>query len=59
MRNNMDKGMMIARLVVADVELIEEDPEFLNEILFGGFIGYNNRTDDEIQEAYDDRFKEK
>ena len=50
-----ERADMIKQLVIADHELIEGDTAFLTDILLDGFIGYNQRTDAEIKEAYDDR----
>ena len=51
----MDRGKMVARLVELDTQLITEEEGFLDEILYDGFIGYSQRSDKEIQAAYDER----
>lgn len=49
----MDRQEMINRLLKADVETIEEGNQHLIDILSSGFVGYNNHTDEQLQEEID------
>ena len=51
-KKELTRAEKIERLIANDVALIHQDPEFLEEILSDGHIGYTWRSDKEIDASY-------
>ena len=51
-KKELTRAEKIERWIANDVALIHQDPEFLEEILSDGHIGYTWRSDKEIDASY-------
>lgn len=48
------RAVMINRCVKDAVVSAGESPDWVDSIFYNGFIGFNNMTDDELYQAYND-----